>query len=141
MICPEMFNYEERIDDSKNRKNAIKVYVQIFDLFCELSEQIIEFPATPVGSFSMVKFLISYLIINRQRIRSSVKLAAECSLALTNGEPSAAEKGLRSNVRAQSGERTPATGLAVATRPTLRRGGEGGAPRFTACESRAASGS
>ncbi|XP_033210922.1 cilia- and flagella-associated protein 74-like [Belonocnema kinseyi] len=53
IICPEIFNYEERIDDTKNKKNAIEVYVQIVDLFCEFSEQIIEFPATPCGSFSM----------------------------------------------------------------------------------------
>ncbi|XP_076390598.1 cilia- and flagella-associated protein 74 [Megachile rotundata] len=38
----------------RKKKNVMDVRVYIVDTFCELSEQIIEFPATPCGSFSMV---------------------------------------------------------------------------------------
>ncbi|XP_031772816.1 uncharacterized protein LOC105735695 [Apis florea] len=40
--------------DERKQKNLIEVYAYIIDTFCELSEQIIQFPATPCGSYSMV---------------------------------------------------------------------------------------
>lgn len=46
----EMYDLDER-----KQKNLIEVYAYIIDTFCELSEQIIQFPATPCGSYSMVK--------------------------------------------------------------------------------------
>ncbi|XP_031364174.1 uncharacterized protein LOC116184991 [Apis dorsata] len=45
----EMYDLDER-----KQKNLIEVYAYIIDTFCELSEQIIQFPATPCGSYSMV---------------------------------------------------------------------------------------
>lgn len=47
----------EKLDKPEERKekSSIEVYVYIIDTFCEFSEQIIEFPATPCGSYSMVK--------------------------------------------------------------------------------------
>lgn len=41
--------------DERKQKNLIEIYAYIIDNFCELSEQIIQFPATPCGSYSMVK--------------------------------------------------------------------------------------
>lgn len=40
--------------DRRTEKNVINVHARIVDTFCEMSEQILEFPATPCGSFSMV---------------------------------------------------------------------------------------
>ncbi|KOC68528.1 hypothetical protein WH47_06319 [Habropoda laboriosa] len=39
--------------DERKEKNTIDLSVYIVDTFCELSEQIIEFPATPCGSYSV----------------------------------------------------------------------------------------
>ncbi|XP_076293704.1 cilia- and flagella-associated protein 74 [Lasioglossum baleicum] len=40
--------------DKRLQKNLINIHVHIVDTFCEMSEQILEFPATPCGSFSAV---------------------------------------------------------------------------------------
>lgn len=61
--------------DERKQKNLIEIYAYIIDNFCELSEQIIQFPATPCGSYSMVKIkkrkkkslLFSNKLINSRR--------------------------------------------------------------------------
>lgn len=51
--------------DERKQKNLIEVYAYIIDNFCELSEQIIQFPATPCGSYSMVKIKKKSLFTNK----------------------------------------------------------------------------
>lgn len=51
--------------DERKQKNLIEVYAYIIDNFCELSEQIIQFPATPCGSYSMVKIKKKSLFSNK----------------------------------------------------------------------------
>ncbi|KAF7417669.1 hypothetical protein HZH68_000322 [Vespula germanica] len=44
----------DRKMDKRVEKNVIKVSVYIVDTYCELSEQILEFPGTPCGCFSII---------------------------------------------------------------------------------------
>lgn len=41
-------------NDRRKSKSSMEVHVYIVDTFCELSEQIVQFSATPCGSFNKV---------------------------------------------------------------------------------------
>ena len=51
---PEIFDFEEKTKEKRYHKNIMEIYIQVVNLFCELSDQIIQFLPTPCGSFSTV---------------------------------------------------------------------------------------